>query len=121
EKAYVLSRGFVRRSLEIPLGGLEKEIEWMYYTNGRLEKVLRDSRTLIGKSRTQEDTEDQDLAVPRLTAGGIIALERTLRLLEGCIGSFMPAPVNSAKGMSVVPGQLLTKMPTNGYLLCTLT
>ncbi|ESK98044.1 isocitrate lyase [Moniliophthora roreri MCA 2997] len=85
EKAYVLSRGFVRRSLEIPLGGLEKEIEWMYYTNGRLEKVLRDSRTLIEKSRAQEDTEDQDLAVPRLTVGGIIALERTLSKLQGLL------------------------------------
>jgi len=84
EKAFVLSRGFVRRSLEIPLGGLEKEIEWLYYTNGGLQKVLRDSRRLIEVSKAQPDVspEDADLAVPRLTEGGIITLERTLQKLQ---------------------------------------
>ncbi|KAG0704339.1 hypothetical protein DFH29DRAFT_981464 [Suillus ampliporus] len=84
EKAYVLSRGFVRRALEIPLGGLEAEINWLYNTHGRLAKVLHDSRALIQKSGLEsENTEaDQNLAVPRLTAGGIIMLERTLSKLQ---------------------------------------
>ena len=47
----MLSRGFVRRALEIPLGGLESEIDWMYYKNGKLRKVLREARALIDKSK----------------------------------------------------------------------
>lgn len=84
EKAYVLSRGFIRRALEIPLGGLEREIEWLYYTNGGLEKVLRDSKHLIevSKSNPEPSPEDKELAVPRLTEGGILTLERTLHKLQ---------------------------------------
>jgi len=69
--------------LEIPLGGLEAEIRWLYYTEGRLAKVLCDSRTLIQKSQSGEVVvADQSLAVPRLTTGGIIMLERTLSKLQ---------------------------------------
>ncbi|KAI0307690.1 hypothetical protein B0F90DRAFT_1807124 [Multifurca ochricompacta] len=95
EKAYVLSRGFVRRALEIPLGSLESEIHWLYHKRGRLAKVLCDARSLVEKSRTEASQEpsitsppaseggrDRELAVPRLTAGGIITLERTLIKLE---------------------------------------
>lgn len=83
EKAYVLSRGFVRRALEIPLGGLQPEINWLYYTKGRLAKVLNDARQLVEKSKDEPvDDAHQDLAVPRLTAGGIITLERTLGKLQ---------------------------------------
>ncbi|SJL05546.1 uncharacterized protein ARMOST_08914 [Armillaria ostoyae] len=89
EKAYVLSRGFVRRALEIPLGGLEKEINWLYYTNRRLEKVVRDCRALVEKSRHESNVteEERDLAIPRLTAGGIIAVERTLTKLQALLDS----------------------------------
>lgn len=91
EKAFVLSRGFVRRALEIPLGSLEEEINWLYYTHRRLRKVLDKSRELIERSRknpnpSQEELEQEgmaDVAVPRLTAGGIITLERTLVRLQG--------------------------------------
>lgn len=82
EKAYVLSRGFVRRALEIPLGSLQPEISWLYYSKGRLAKVLRDARQLIEKSKNEPNEPDQDLAVPRLTTGGIITLERTLGKLQ---------------------------------------
>lgn len=84
EKAYVLSRGFVRRALEVPLGGLEAEINWLYYDKGRLEKVLRDARRLIENSKADPDisAEDKDMAVPRLSSGGIITLERTLHKLQ---------------------------------------
>jgi ubiquitin-conjugating enzyme E2 O len=70
--------------LEIPLGGLEAEINWLYYTEGRLAKVLHDSRALIQKSQSDSEiTEaDRNLAVPRLTTGGIIMLERTLSKLQ---------------------------------------
>ncbi|KAF8807738.1 hypothetical protein BYT27DRAFT_7338382 [Phlegmacium glaucopus] len=87
EKAYVLSRGFVRRALEIPLGGLESEIAHLYYSKKRLHKVVQDAQRLIQKSRDglEITLEDQDIAVPRLTAGGIIALERTLNRLCSCL------------------------------------
>jgi ubiquitin-conjugating enzyme E2 O len=116
EKAYVLSRGFVRRALEIPLGSLESEISWLYHSHGRLAKVLCDARALVEKSRGESSSHqepssaaataaaaavaaavtgagagaqpgcggdrDWEPAVPRLTTGGIITLERTLAKLE---------------------------------------
>ncbi|KAF9015536.1 hypothetical protein BDQ17DRAFT_1341239 [Cyathus striatus] len=87
EKAYVLSRGFVRRALEIPLGGLDEEIKWFYYKHRRLDKVLQGARRLIEKSKSNPEIseEDQDLAVPRLTEGGIITLGRTLNKLESLL------------------------------------
>jgi ubiquitin-conjugating enzyme E2 O len=74
----------VRRALEIPLGGLEDEVKNLYYKKGLLQKVLKDAESLIDKSRqeAQPDTDDYDLAVPRLTGGGIITLERTLAKLR---------------------------------------
>ncbi|TFK30803.1 hypothetical protein FA15DRAFT_662855 [Coprinopsis marcescibilis] len=84
EKAYVLSRGFIRRALELPLGDLHEEIEWLYHKKGLLGKVLQDSKTLVEKSRnsTEVSPQDADLAIPRLTSGGIITLERTLARLQ---------------------------------------
>ncbi|KAJ3573658.1 hypothetical protein NP233_g2277 [Leucocoprinus birnbaumii] len=90
EKAYVLSRGFVRRALEIPLGGFEEEIKSFYFTHGRLRKILEDSRALIENSRKDPNPSNEqvekdgtaDLAIPRLTTGGIIMLERTLNKLQ---------------------------------------
>ncbi|KAJ6519669.1 hypothetical protein C8R45DRAFT_30290 [Mycena sanguinolenta] len=88
EKAYVLSRGFVRRALELSPIGLETEIEWFYHHNGRLTKVINDAQKLIEKSKNAaanavDSEEDRELAIPRLSAGGIITLDRTLtRLLS---------------------------------------
>ncbi|KAF9270048.1 hypothetical protein L218DRAFT_952243 [Marasmius fiardii PR-910] len=99
EKAYVLSRGFVRRALEVPLGGLENEIRWLYYTKHRLEKVLKDSRDLIAKSEglslNAVTEEDLEVAIPRLSAGGIITLERTLNKLQGLLDSNMDSTIIS--------------------------
>jgi len=87
EKAYVLSRGFVRRALELPPGGLEPEIQWLYHRSGRLDKVVNDAQRLIEKSKNAtadtapDSEEDRELAVPRLSAGGIITLDRTLTKL----------------------------------------
>jgi ubiquitin-conjugating enzyme E2 O len=117
EKAYVLSRGFVRRALEIPLGSLESEISWLYHRHGRLAKVLCDARALVEKSRGESSSHqepssasaaavaaaagdqpggggdrDREPAVPRLTAGGIITLERTLAKLEALQLQQAPTP-----------------------------
>ncbi|KAK0528112.1 hypothetical protein OC835_004767 [Tilletia horrida] len=60
EKAYILSRGFVRRALERPVPGLEEEIEFFYYDQGRLARVLERARNLIelseaAKKRAKEE------------------------------------------------------------------
>ena len=94
ERAYVLSRGFIRRALEIPLMGLEDEIQWLYYKRGLLDKALVEARALIEKSKeapaaedggasTVKTVEEEELAVPRLTAGGVITVSRTLGKLQG--------------------------------------
>lgn len=94
EKAYVLSRGFVRRALEMPPGGLQAELTWLYHTKGKLAKALQDSRQLIEKSKQAHSSsvstlgDCQDVAVPRLTAGGIITLERTLARLQTLLDSW---------------------------------
>ena len=60
----------------------------MYFTNKRLEKVVRDAEALIDKSKSSERPEtSQDLAVPRLSGGGIITLERTLNKLKNILES----------------------------------
>lgn len=93
----MLSRGFIRRALEIPPGGLESEIEWLYHTNGVLDKVLQDSRRLIdvSKKHPEVSAEDRDLAVPRLTEGGILTLERTLTKLQTLLDKRKEASASS--------------------------
>lgn len=77
----MLSRGFILRALELQLGGLHSELDWMYFTNGKLDKVLQHSEALIERSKENQE-EDRDLAIPRLTAGGIISLQRVLNKLK---------------------------------------
>lgn len=96
EKAYVLSRGFVRRALEVPPEGLQREIEWFYVDQGNLDKVIADANALIDASATY--TGDvmrtlpgwEDKAVPKLSAGGIITLERTLKKLSALSAAKRP-------------------------------
>jgi len=69
----------------------QDEIEWLYYKNNRLEKILKESRALISASRepaeeTSHGHADDD-AVPRLSGGGIITLERTLTKLQTFLDS----------------------------------
>ena len=56
----------------------------MYYTNGRLKTVLQDVKVLIDKSKAlgDQDPQDSDAAIPKLTGGGIIALQRTVAKLQ---------------------------------------
>jgi len=85
EKAFVLSRGFVRRALESPPVDLSSELSWLYYKQGKLEKTIHHCKELVEKSRSgvpENDITTKDLAVPWLTEGGIIMLSRTLTKLE---------------------------------------
>jgi len=93
EKAYFLSRGFVRRALETPVGGLEAEIEWLYYKRGKLEKVIFDATALIERSERADpgdvdDDEYNDRAVRRLTAGAALPLKRTLGRLQTLLDAY---------------------------------
>jgi len=71
--------------LEVPVGGLEEEIAWLYYTTDRLKKVIDDAETLIERSKHPADvidTQYPELAMQRLTAGGVISLTRILNRLR---------------------------------------
>lgn len=66
------------------MGSLEVEIEYLYFKQSRLQKVMDDANTLINQSRHSQDASDlawERYAVPRLTAGGVIMLERILKKL----------------------------------------
>lgn len=61
------------------------ELKHIYFTQGRLAKVIRDAHALIEKSKappSENGEADSERAVPRLSEGGIITLERTLRKLQ---------------------------------------
>lgn len=91
EKAYVLSRSFVRTALERPPTGLEKEIEYLYYTRGRLESVISHARRLMDKGNTEDDVDDEMAemwnadAMGSLTMGAILTLRRTISKLEALL------------------------------------
>ncbi|KIY70179.1 hypothetical protein CYLTODRAFT_420028 [Cylindrobasidium torrendii FP15055 ss-10] len=105
EKAYVLSRGFVRRALEIPLGDVAREIKHIYWKEEKLRKVLSDAKALVEKSRKEKDHEDtsklvlpptfcgEEPAVPSLTSGGILSLSRTLGKLQELLDKGPPEGV----------------------------
>ncbi|KAF8323122.1 hypothetical protein DL93DRAFT_2147193 [Clavulina sp. PMI_390] len=85
ERAYVAARGFVRHALESPPAGLADELRSLYFNHGKLKKVIDDADELITTSRrpAEESTiEPGDCAVPRLTVGAILPLERTLARLR---------------------------------------
>jgi len=65
-------------------------MEYLYFKQSRLQKIIDDANTLINQSRNSQGASDQAwerYAVPRLTAGGIIMLERILKkLVVGQVG-----------------------------------
>ncbi|KIR35252.1 ubiquitin-conjugating enzyme E2 O [Cryptococcus deuterogattii MMRL2647] len=83
EKAYVLSRTFVRTALERPITGLESEIRYFYLTKGRLRSVIDHAQRLIEKGEVGQNIEQEEEnaemwnadAMGRLTMGAIITLK----------------------------------------------
>jgi ubiquitin-conjugating enzyme E2 O len=71
----------------MPLSGLEDELSWLYYKKGRLGKLIADADNLIKRSGSEEDAAltDPDVAIPRLSMGGVIALNRTLSKLRALL------------------------------------
>ncbi|WVR08883.1 hypothetical protein IAU60_005942 [Kwoniella sp. DSM 27419] len=94
EKAYVLSRSFVRTALERPPTGLADEIRYLYLTKGRLRSVLEHASRLIEKTESQAESQAQAAmeeegaemwnadAIGSLTMGSVIKLKRTVAALQ---------------------------------------
>jgi ubiquitin-conjugating enzyme E2 O len=80
EKAYVLSRGFVRQALASPPEGLQDEIRHYYYTTGHLKNVVDHAKALMEKEAdVQNGSEgsarwDSDV-IGSLTAGAKLSLK----------------------------------------------
>ena len=71
--------------MEVPVGGLEEEIAWLYHSKGRLKKVVDDAEVLIERSKHPVEVIEAtypELAMQRLTAGGVISLTRILTRLR---------------------------------------
>ncbi|GFZ47242.1 hypothetical protein JCM24511_04985 [Saitozyma sp. JCM 24511] len=96
EKAYVLSRSFVRTALDRPPTGLEKEIKHFYLQRGRLQSVIDHARRLMDKGEADAadlsvggdkiEEENAEMwnadAMGSLTMGAILTLKRTITALE---------------------------------------
>ncbi|TFL06373.1 hypothetical protein BDV98DRAFT_559298 [Pterulicium gracile] len=84
ERAYILSRNFIKHALEVSIGGFHDELQSFYFERGTLAKVVTAARDLIERSGQVEEAngEPLDLAVPRLSSGGVISLTRTLKKLQ---------------------------------------
>ncbi|WVN87953.1 uncharacterized protein L203_103150 [Cryptococcus depauperatus CBS 7841] len=88
EKAYVLSRSFVRSALDRPPVDLANEIRHFYITKGRLQSVVDHAQRLIAKGEVarEESEENTEMwnadAMGRLTMGAIITLKRVVAALQ---------------------------------------
>lgn len=88
EKAYVLSRSFVRTALDRPPAGFEAELAHVYFTKGRLVSVVDHAQRLIAQGEVDDDNEDEMEemwnadAIGRLSMGAILTLKRTVAALE---------------------------------------
>lgn len=98
EKAYVLSRSFVRTALLRPPTGFDSEVRHYYLANGKLRSVIAHASKLIEEGEaaasSSKGTNEEALAeadegqmwnadaVGSLTMGAIITLKRTITALE---------------------------------------
>ncbi|CBQ68201.1 conserved hypothetical protein [Sporisorium reilianum SRZ2] len=88
EKAYILSRGFVKRALDNRPQGFERELELFYFDSGNLGKVVERAEGLLaasGAGGSAGGEEDAEQAVQGLTKGGGIMLGRTVKALRGML------------------------------------
>ncbi|KAG0632784.1 hypothetical protein HOY80DRAFT_897550 [Tuber brumale] len=93
EKAYILSRGFVKHALETPMSGFEDEIKWLYLPHQKgglnlLEAVICSTKEVVKRSECEETIaggkaeESARERVGNVTAGALILLKRNLQALE---------------------------------------
>ena len=94
ERAYFLSRGFVKWALENPIEGLENEVRHLYTDEDgpQLAKVvIEDGNRVIANSESEgeDDGEWQRGRVTRVSRGGLEVLRRTISALERLTGSVL--------------------------------
>jgi len=87
ERAYFLSRGFVKWALENRVEGLEREVQYLYLDadGPKLAKsVIEDGKRVIAQSEisSDDDGEWQRGRVTRLSRGGLQILKRTISAIE---------------------------------------
>jgi ubiquitin-conjugating enzyme E2 O len=90
ERAYCLSRGFVKYALENAVEGLEQEVRYLYLDEDgpQLGKaVIEDGKQVIARSEIagDDDGEWERGRVTRVSRGGLEVLKRTISVLEGLI------------------------------------
>lgn len=82
EKAYILSRGFVRKALEQPPEGFATELELFYHKAANLRKIVERAEALMNATPGADSAPSEDEAVHGLTKGGGIMLGRTITALK---------------------------------------
>ena len=92
EKAYVMSRSFVKTALEAPPRGLDDILAWLYRSPGKegpclLDRVVHDAGVLItgtGIAHANNGSIEEIGAIPsmKLSAGAKILLQRILASLS---------------------------------------
>ncbi|EPS42780.1 hypothetical protein H072_3237 [Dactylellina haptotyla CBS 200.50] len=99
ERAYILSRGFVKRVLERLVPGLEDILVWLYdprHGDGMqlLGEIVKKGREVVHSSEKGEASTSPETGggleipstttdgIPKLTAGAIVLLKKTLASLE---------------------------------------
>ncbi|KAK6507394.1 hypothetical protein TWF481_005827 [Arthrobotrys musiformis] len=98
ERAYILSRGFVKRVLEKPVPGLEDILAWLYdpkFDGGMtlLGEIVRKGKDIIAgcegaRSQSGSAAEVSALTsteidgIPKLTEGAVVLLKKTLASLD---------------------------------------
>ena len=106
EKAYILSRGFVKKALEDKIAGFERELELFYFKSGNLKKVVDRAERLVKVTTSVANGDNgegeveggagvaaspvQEEAVQGLTKGGAIMLGRTLKSLRSLLEAHQP-------------------------------
>ena len=90
ERAYCLSRGFVKYALENAVEGLEQEVRYLYLDEDgpQLAKaVIEDGKQVIARSEVagDDDGEWERGRVTRVSRGGLEVLKRTISVLEGLL------------------------------------
>jgi hypothetical protein len=91
EKAYVLSRSFVKTALERPPGGLDDEIRDIYINEGRLQRVIDHAKPLMEQGEAARDKAGGEVpeeevwnadAMGSLTMGAILSLKVSHRVIR---------------------------------------
>ena len=94
EKAYILSKAFIKTALSAPPGGLEDVIDWLYKNDQGpqlLEQVIADCKRMQPHSEGEEKQgqgsesrakRSEAWADGKVSAGAMILLKRSLKWLE---------------------------------------